>query len=203
MAEDFKKRAYIVDGASLPLNFPTHLHSPEFWVQLGRSVATFGFLEEVLGKAIFALTATRWYDESEIEEAYEEWLPTLERALSDPLGGLIDSYGKAYLSHQDASYENFDDLLSMLREAAKLRNVICHGSWRRPDADGKSVPLFVNNKKEEFTAAIDVRYLRQMQSAVVEMTCNVVNSVTAMGWQFPGTLGPGVPVALSTDRSDE
>jgi len=50
--------------------FPTHHQSAEFWESLGRAVATFSFLEEVLGKAIFALTATRKYSEDEIEKAF-------------------------------------------------------------------------------------------------------------------------------------
>ena len=188
---DSSKQGCVVSPAGIPSMFPTHLHAPEFWEQLGRTVATFGFLEEVLGKAIFALTGTRRYGETARQEAYEKWLPTLERALSDPLGGLIGFYGKAYRSHPDGNYENFDDHIHALRETAKLWNVICHGSWRRPDASGKSLPLFVNNKKEVFTSPIDVEYLRQTQTAVVEMICNVMNSVTAMGWQFPGTTGPG------------
>ncbi len=49
----------IVDRDKLPPLFPTHRHSPQIWEQLGRTVATYGFLEEVLGKAIFAFTATR------------------------------------------------------------------------------------------------------------------------------------------------
>jgi hypothetical protein len=86
--------------------------------------------------------------------------------------------------------------LERLREAAKLRNVICHGSWDSPDSEGKSLPLFNNNNKKEevFCTAIDVEYLQQIRGAVVEMICNVTNSVTAMGWQFPGTSGPGVVV---------
>ena len=43
------------------------------------------FIEEVLGKAIFAFTATRKYEAQEIEDAYEAWLPRLERALTDQL----------------------------------------------------------------------------------------------------------------------
>ena len=58
-----------------------------FWENLGRTIATFGFLEEVLGKAIFAFTATTRYPESEVEAAFEKWLPTLERALIDQLAG--------------------------------------------------------------------------------------------------------------------
>ena len=66
----------------------------EFWEHLGRTIATFGHLEEVLGKAIFALTATVRYGEAEIEGAFERWLPTLERALIDPWRGLIESAGR-------------------------------------------------------------------------------------------------------------
>ena len=69
--------------------------SPSRWENLGRTIATFGFLEEVLGKAIFAFTATTRYPESDVEAAFDKWLPTLERALIDPLAGLIDAYGKA------------------------------------------------------------------------------------------------------------
>lgn len=69
----------------MPELFPTNFHSPLFWEQLGRTIATFGFIEEVLGKAIFAFTATRKYEAQEIEDAYEAWLPRLERALTDQL----------------------------------------------------------------------------------------------------------------------
>jgi len=49
----------VVNIEELPTGFPTHKHPSEFWEALGRTVATFGFLEETLGKAIFAFTATR------------------------------------------------------------------------------------------------------------------------------------------------
>ncbi len=158
-----KKQGFVVDIDSLPPLFPTHLHSPEFWEQLGRTVATFGRLEEVLGRAIFALTATVPYDEAEMEGAYERWLPTLERALTDPLGGLIESYGKSYRSHPDAAFDNFDGLLDELRRASAMRNVLCHGSWRKPDAQGRSLPLFVNRRKEVFCTPVDIEFLRQTQ----------------------------------------
>jgi hypothetical protein len=82
-----------------------------FWETLGRTIATFGFLEEVLGKAIFAFTATTRHQENEIDAAFENWLPTLERALVDPLGSLIDAYGKAVCNNSDATLENLDELL--------------------------------------------------------------------------------------------
>jgi len=93
-------QGHIIDTSRLPEHFPTHRNEGAFWASLGRTVATFGFLEEVLAKAIFAFTATRPYEESEVEKAYEQWLPKLERALTDPLGGLIESFGKAVGSCQ-------------------------------------------------------------------------------------------------------
>lgn len=121
---------WMVDMDALPVDFPTHRHPAAFWERLGRAVATYGFLEEMLGKAIFAFTATRRYDATEVDAAFEEWLPTLERALTNPLGNLIDQYGKAVREHPDAVVDDLDSLLDHLRKAARLRNVLCHGSWR-------------------------------------------------------------------------
>ena len=84
MSDSLVNRA-VVAKDQLPPSFPTHLHSPEFWEQLGRTIATYGFLEEVLGRAIFAFTATRAYSPEEIDAAYQAWLPQLERALTDQL----------------------------------------------------------------------------------------------------------------------
>jgi len=119
-------------------------HAPAFWEALGRAVATFGFLEETLGKAIFAYTGMRPIPEEQIDAAYDEWTLTLEHALSDALGSLIDTYGKVVRDHGGATAEKLDVLIDRLRKAATLRNVLCHGSWnKKPDAEGRSIPFFV------------------------------------------------------------
>lgn len=194
MKEALKIRQSYVDIDSLPEQFPTHRHAADFWEQLGRTVATFSFLEEILGKAIFAFTATREYKEEEIEEAYSEWLPKLKRALSDTLSSLAETYGKAVRDHSGPTIENVDDLVENIKKASQIRNVLCHGSWRTPDKDGKSLCLFINKKGEKFETSIDVEFLAQTQCHVAELACGVINSVTLMGWQFPGSSGPGTPV---------
>lgn len=187
-------KRFIIDNRKLPESFPTHRHGGEFWEALGRTVATYGFLEETLGKAIFSFTATREIPDEQLQAEFEKWLPTLQRALSDPLGGLIDTYGKAVRANENSTITNLDNLLEDLRKAATLRNVLCHGSWRVPDARGFSVPLFVDKKNRKFDTPIDVAYLRQTQKHVVELTCAVISTVTHMGWQFPGSSGPGIPI---------
>ena len=188
---DEKPARYCIDQDSMSDRFPTHRHEPAFWESLGRAVATFGFLEELLGKAIFAFTATRSYEEDEINEAYAAWLPKLERALTDPLGNLIEDYGKAVRENPDAVIENFDELLEDLRKASRMRNILCHGSWRLPDTSGASIPFFVNRQKQIVDSAMDRHFIDQVQKHTANLACAVINTVTQMGWQFPGSAGPG------------
>lgn len=187
-------KGYVVDHGALPHKYPTHLHDAAFWESLGRTVATFGFLEKVLSKAIFAFTATRPYKEHEIEQAYMDWLTKLEHTLTDQLGSLIDTYGKSVREHPQATIEDLDFLLDELRQASKIRNVLCHGSWGLPNANGASIPFFVNRKLEVFDTAVDCQFLDQVQASVSELASLVISTVTHMGYQFPGSTGPGKPV---------
>jgi hypothetical protein len=189
--------SHIINIDALPKMYPTHRHDPVFWESLGRAVATYGFLEETLGKAIFAFTATKPYSEQEVQMALDDWLPKLQHALSDQLWNLIESYGKAVREHQNTTIENLEDLIEQLKEAAKLRNVISHGSWRPPNSEGASALCFVNRQQECFDTTVDVAWLYQLQKHVSELICAVINSVTHMGWQFPGGAGPGKAVCGS------
>ena len=128
---------------------------------------------------------------NEIDKAYDKWLPMLERTLYDPLGGLIKTYRKCVCNHPSATVTNLDDLIKDLEDASKLRNVICHGSWRLPDSNGASVPFFVNRQKEVFETAVDCQFLNKLQKATAELACEVINTVTRMGLQFPGSKGHG------------
>lgn len=200
MAASADRKRFIVRAQDLPPQFPTHLHAPEFWEALGRAVASFGFLEETLGKAIFSFTATRDVPEDKFQAEYEKWLPKLQRALTDPLGNLTDAYTKAVREHGEATLTNLAELEHDLRQAAAVRNAICHGSWRIPDAAGRSVPFYVSRKLEIFDVAIDVAYLEQLREHVAALVCAIISSVTSMGWQFPGSDGPGEPIWVSNAK---
>ena len=188
-----------VDLDALPADYPTHRQQPLFWEKLGRTVATFGFLEEVLGKAIFAFTVKKQSAELESEEAFESWLRNpegLERALTDPLAGLIRRLERVVQEYPEARIREFGILLDHLRKASRMRDVLCHGSWGAPDENGASKPLFLERKgKLMFDSAIDGAFLDQLRQHVVELALAVVDLVTNMGWQFPGSLGPGHPVS--------
>lgn len=187
----------LVDLQALPADFPTHRHEANFWEKLGRAVATFGFLEEVLGKATFSFTAMKRRATAVTYAEFEAWLrhqAELERMLTDPLSGLINQLWHAINEHPETTTEGLEELLGKLRAASRIRNVLCHGSWQAPDEAGASKPLFVDRKGEMFDSAVDCEFLDQVQQHAAELACAVVNLVTNMGWQFPGSLGPGSPV---------
>lgn len=138
--------ASFVDMNTLPESFPTHRHESGFWEIRGRAVATYGFLEEVLGKAIFCYSAIKPYSAPEINKAFGKWLPKLGRALTGPLGSLVNQSENAGRSRPDVTVDGLERLIVCLRKAARMRNVLCHGSWSPPDETGRSLPLLSTKK---------------------------------------------------------
>ncbi len=186
---------YLVNFDQLPELYPTHLHGAAFWEWLGRTVATYGFLENVLARAIFAFSGTRQYSEDEVQAALEKWIPKLEQSLADTLYPLIQAYEKEVLSHQSSPPEGLGDLIESLKEAAQLRNVLCHGFWNPPNEEGAAIPFFMRSKdKKLFDTPVDVMFLQRTQRATMELSAAVINTVTVLGYRFPGTSGPGRPV---------
>ncbi len=87
------------------------------------------------------------------------------------------------------------NLIVDLNKAKDLRNLLCHASWREPNGEGEALPFFVkkNDKLANYTR-MDVMYLQQVQLGTAELCGEVVSVVTKMGYQFPGSNGPGKPV---------
>lgn len=183
-----------IDRTALPYKYPTHAHDALFWESLGRAVATFGFLEDVLFRAVFALTATTRHEDHELAAAYDKWIQTLEKAATASLLSLICEYESAFRKHTDADVQDLDALVSELKDAAILRNVICHGCWGPPDATGKTVPSFIDRKMKVFATPIDAQWLLSIQQATTQLACSVIETVTHRGLQFPGSTGHGEPV---------
>ena len=186
-----KRISYQLVREALPDKYPTHTHDASFWEILGRTVATFGFLEEILARAIFSFTATKPYSDEEIERAYQKWIPLLRKALSDPLSNLIKTYETAVKEHPEATILNLDDLIKDLSDASNIRNALCHGSWRPPNAAGASALLYIDRKLGKFDTPVDVDYLKRVQKHTVNLACEVIDTVLRMGWQFPGSGGVG------------
>lgn len=180
-----------IDRARLSPQWPTDLFPSAFWEQLGRTIATFGLLEDVLGKAIFAFTATTEFNEKDAAEYLAKWDKQLHQALTDTLWPLAEVYGKVVREHQESDFKNVDELVDDIKKASKIRNALCHGSWHAPDASGATDLYYFDKKDGKFDTRIDIDWLRRVQAHVVGLICSIIDSVTVMGWEFPGGAGPG------------
>jgi len=59
----------VVDRERLPEHWPTNKGSSAFWGELGRTVATFSHLEDMMARAWYGLTATRKFEDMEQAKA--------------------------------------------------------------------------------------------------------------------------------------
>lgn len=177
-----------IDIDKLPSNFPTQNHSREFWEALGRVVANYGFLEEVLGKSIFSFTGAQYHPKDKIKEAFEEWIKTLEKALSESLANLIKLSEETARKYKNYGGKNIDELIANLKKSAKYRNVLCHGSWQAPDENNCSKPFFVTNEKDKliWDTPINIEWLNQVQKHIAQLACCIINSVQSAGLNYPG-----------------
>jgi hypothetical protein len=85
--------------------------SPQFWEQLGRAMAAFGFLEKVLKGAIFVFQATRIYSDDEIENANKQWQENVGKILGGQLSDHAEKYRIAAEENQNATARNINELV--------------------------------------------------------------------------------------------
>jgi hypothetical protein len=83
--------------------------------------------------------------------------------------------------HQAVNFANADELIDDIRKAAKIRNALCHGSWRAPNAAGQSAIYYFDKKDGKFEALVDLAWLRQVQAHVKGVALTVIDSVTVLG----------------------
>lgn len=197
----------IVDRDSLPRRFPTHRHAPEFWEHLGRAIASFGFLEDTLRRAYLVFTGTTPVAPEEGEQEVKKWGAKLEKIMTMQLWNLAKEFEGAVNANPNGSIANIDELVADIKKAAELRNILCHGSWMLPDNEGKSLPRFskkdrATGKIVQFADKIGIEYLSQVQAHVTDLICSVIDTVTHMGYQFPGGAGAGKEFYDRQKRSD-
>ena len=188
-------KSFIVDKGKLADNWPTHLLPPAFWEELGRTVATFGFLEDILKRTCFALTGTRKH-KNITEAAYQKWAKDLELSLTDSLGALIRRIDQALKNDGRFSQDHKIGIVQRLKELNVYRNALCHGAWVSGiNANGSARLRFFRKTKtdcpEEFDRLLSLKDITQIRNETVDITTLLMSTVTSMGVQFPGSTSPG------------
>ena len=183
----------VVDRGRLPDDWPTNRGFSRFWEELGRTVATFSHLEDMLARASFGLTGTqRFYSIEQAEAAFPQWEEKLKESLSDTLGSLT-SKREAIENDDRVPDDRARQVLARLNELRVWRNALCHGAWQDFAVDG-SVELRYFKKTrdgpERLDDRLDLESISSIRTTTVELTLEIVDLLSAAGVQFPGTKMP-------------
>lgn len=143
---------------------PWHELPAPLAAQLGLTIASFGHLEDMLKRAIFALDRDLLSGAIR-EDDFRQWLRRMDHVAADSLGTLIDRLDRTLMREGRGD----PDLTADLDEIKTWRNLLCHATWL-PDGAGW-VPLFVNTRGEVHDRAMDETDL----AAIRAMTLDAAN----------------------------
>ncbi|TXK94419.1 hypothetical protein BMR11_15210 [Methylococcaceae bacterium CS5] len=181
----------MIDKEKIHKGYPTHKHQADFWEHLGRTVATFGYLEATLVKGIYVFEVMTKRDkkvnnEKDLKDS-EDWNNKLNSSLlnnmSLPFGELVKKYhnlanNNSLINKDDVIKEGLDGL----DEIVKYRNLLCHAAWGLPNKEGKSLAIYVNNDEEKsyLETPIGTEFLQQIQKHTAELICLVMEISTIL-----------------------
>ncbi|WP_142662288.1 hypothetical protein [Paracoccus laeviglucosivorans] len=159
----------------------THYDLPtDFAAMLGQCVASFGWLEEILKRAIFALDRARLADDLTPQEL-QVWLLRMGTIADDSMGTLIERLDSSIRRHPGLG--DRDAITDQLHMVKRHRNHLCHASWR-PTADKELWhPAFVNTRGEPFDHALSIGDLQAILRETVEIGQRVIGVMRATGIQ--------------------
>ena len=188
----------VVDRERLPEHWPTNRGSSAFWGELGRTVATFSHLEDMMARAWYGLTATREFEDMEqAKAAFPEWEKALKESLTDSLHSLTRKLRKAFNDDHRVPDDIAGACLARLDELRVWRNALCHGAWQGFDDDG-SVGLRHFRRSDDGPESLEnrlsVETLSAIRAAAVDLTADLVDILSAAGVRFPGTALPGAAI---------
>ncbi|MFD2441568.1 hypothetical protein ACFSS8_18385 [Paracoccus kondratievae] len=116
----------------------THYTLPsDFSAALGQCVASFGWLEEIIKRTIYALDRARLADDL-TEEELQTWLSRMSNLADDSMGTLIEQLDAAMRRHPGLRDRN--RITDHLGEIRLHRNLLCHASWRPTEERGAGIP---------------------------------------------------------------
>ncbi len=148
-------------GARVPT---TPVHEPpvcqdRLWEEIGRTVATFGMLEDLLPRALYVITGHASVDETKnANQQVESWCAGLIKNMSDTLCGLAHSLEAAWTERDGLLHQENANLVQEIQILAGFRNRVCHATYQdfvAPDVlhtrDGPSDSVIVNETVEAGT----------------------------------------------------
>ena len=166
-----------------------HTLPQDFAAALGQCVASFGWLEEVLKRTIYALDRARLADDLRPAEM-QNWVERMGQLADDSMGTLIEQLDAAMRRHP--GLRDRDQITEALGRAKLQRNLLCHASWRPTGDAGRWHPAFVGSRGEVQDAPLSLAELASIQAATLDLGGRVLAIMRATGimGRWPGDDGP-------------
>lgn len=174
-------------------NPPCPRLDPDMAAAIGHAVGSFGFLEESLKRAIYSLTLKELGDNAS-ESTLQAWIQRMENLADDSMGTLIDAFAVAM---RNANAPGRKVLVADLRDIRKMRNLICHASWRPGPSPGLWQPTFINTKGDPRPGPMTAAEVNRLHDTTLEAARRCLAIMRSTG--IPGTIAghedtdPGVP----------
>ena len=137
----------------------TEFMPPNFWEELGRVVAIFGYLENTLKLTILNLPL-----KNTTKEELEKKIQKVDTILTGSLGKLIRELEEILKNLDNHPYSN---LIEELKKAQDHRNILIHGTWSKGEK-GKAYPFFLRLGEEPINMTLyNTKTLHQVREGVV------------------------------------
>lgn len=157
----------------------THYQLPQgFAAALGQIIASFGWLEEVLKRALYSLDRARLADDLS-DADLGRWLRHMEDIADDSMGTLVEQLDAALRRAPGiADRVAINDRLTAIKAR---RNLLCHASWRPTQTHGRWHPAFVNTKGVAFPDDFSVEDLTELQAEVLSLGQRIIRLMRDTG----------------------
>ena len=177
-----------------PPNWPTHKGSEALWEELGRTVATFGMLEDTLARACFHVTGQQRPVEGVDPKAQlDAWAAKLIGSLIEPLKPLAHRLEAAWKALDGKLSDRRAEIIQEIAMLADERNRLCHGAWIAFDEPDRGTVRYFPRKFDvggDYLATRSVQDLIEIRGRVAAIIEDVIADTEARtGYPFPGRAG--------------
>lgn len=159
-----------------------HVLPAQLAAELGWTIASFGYLEDMLKRAIFSLDREQ-LDGAIRESDFRKWFRRMEHVAADSLGTLIERLGQTLAREGRTDRE----LIGSLEEIKEWRNLLCHAAWQPDDDKSGWEPIFANTRGEVFEGSLGVDDLHAIRALTLDTAARVRRIIESLDDHGNGT----------------
>ena len=211
-ARERMRRCLPIDRDVLPPDWPVNQGSADFWQELGKTVAAFGYLEHIMASTCDALLSTGERAvallEANDDAALSEWWKRILRSQTDGMHPLTRELDRVLDEAGLVPHAVREDLVARLNELRPWRNALCHGAWLGVAENG-SVSLhhlYRDNEGIPFAfdeRTVDVKRLSDIRARTVDVTIRIAEAASVAGPAYTHMGGAGYALATVMPRMYE